>query len=113
MVFVNNQPVRATPADYFHVYNGKYNIMVVKEGFETLKVNQNIPPRWYEYWPLDFISEIAIPWTIRDVRVFPYKLQPAQMPCEGMDLQEGGILRGRAETIGGPPALRHLDNKAD
>ena len=60
------------------------------------------PPRWYEYFPFDFISENVIPWTIRDIRRFHYQMQPlAVIPPENV-LQQGQALRQRGQAIGVP-----------
>jgi hypothetical protein len=97
-----NQPIGGTPVDKPFTYYGKYRFRIVKDGFETLDVEQNVRAPWYEWPGLDFISENLIPWTIRDVRPFRYTLQPAQVrPPENL-LREGEMLRDYARTIGAP-----------
>src|SRR5205823_559963 len=58
----------ATPVDDEFVYHGNYDFTIFAEGYETLQVHQEIPSRWYEYFPLDFFSENLIPWKIIDRR---------------------------------------------
>ena len=55
---------------------------------------------WYELPGLDFISENLVPWTIRDVRVFRYVLQPATIVPPEQLLQNGQNLRDYAGRIG-------------
>src|SRR5207244_2164644 len=97
-----NQPIGGTPVDKPFVYYGKYRFRIVKDGFETLDVEQRVRAPWYELPGLDFISENLIPWTIRDVRYFRYTLTPAQVrPAEDL-LREGELLRAYGWTIGPP-----------
>ena len=51
----------------------------VKDGYETLVVRQPFPTPWYEYMPLDFLSENFWPMKIHDERVVDYNLVPQQM----------------------------------
>ncbi len=102
MVLVNNQRIGAAPADEFFVYHGKYHIVLVKDGYETLSVIQNVAPRWYEYWPIDFISENIWPLIIRDVRVFPYTMQPAQAVLDDPILGRATDLRNQGQGLGSP-----------
>lgn len=96
------RPLGATPVDRPFTYYGKYRFTVVKDGYETLVVEECVQPPWYEYFPLDFVSENLIPWTIRDVRRFHYRLLPAQVVPAEQTLQQGMQLRERGKTIGVP-----------
>lgn len=95
-------PMGAAPVDRQWVYNGTYEFKLIKDGFQTQAVREHVAPRWYEYFPIDFISENVVPWTIRDIRRFHYQMQPlAVMPPE-MVLQQGQALRQRGQGIGLP-----------
>ena len=93
-------PMGAAPVDRQWLYNGVYEFKLIKDGFETQVVRENVAPRWYEYIGLDFFAENVIPWTIRDVRRFHYQMQLiAIMPPE-MVRQQGEALRQRGQQIG-------------
>lgn len=97
-----NQPIGGTPVDKPFTYYGKYRFRIVKDGYETLDVEQRVRAPWYEFPGLDFISENLVPWTIRDVRVFRYVMEPSRVrPPEDL-LQEGERLREYGKTIGVP-----------
>ncbi len=98
----NNQPIGGTPVDKPFTYYGKYRFRIVKDGFETLDVEQRVRAPWYELPGLDFISENVIPWTIRDVRYFRYVLTPVQVRPPEEVLSEGERLREYGKTIGTP-----------
>jgi hypothetical protein len=97
-----NQPLSGSPADKSFVYYGKYRFTIVKDGYQTLVVEEDVKPPWYEWIGIDFISENLIPWTVRDIRRFHYKLQPATfVPLDNV-LDMGKMLRAKGQTIGEP-----------
>jgi hypothetical protein len=102
VVEVNGKPAGATPADRQFTYYGVYRIVLKHEGFETLVVDQPVPPPWYEYPPFDFISENLIPWTIRDVRRIPLHMQPIQIVPPEAVLQRAQQLRTQGQGVGQP-----------
>src|ERR1700682_5322957 len=97
-----NVPLSASPADRPFTYYGKYRFTIVKDGYETLVVEEDVRPPWYEWIGLDFISETLIPWTLRDVRRFHYQLQPAVVVPPDQVLEQGKLLRARGLTTGEP-----------
>lgn len=76
LVYVDNQAIGTTPCSVDFIYYGTREIRLVKDGFETLTVNQPIPTPWYEVPPLDFVSDVLNPSKTRDDRAFSYQLQP-------------------------------------
>ena len=63
-------------------YYGTYRFTLVRDGFQTMTVEEHVKAPWYEIIGLDFISENLIPWTIPDVRRFHYDLLPMKMMPE-------------------------------
>lgn len=95
-------PMGASPADRTFIYYGKYRFTIIKDGFETLVVDEKVRAPWYE-WPfIDFFSENVIPWTIRDIRIFKYQLQPKQVVPPEEVMNRADVLRNRGQTIGVP-----------
>jgi len=99
LVLVNGQPLGVTPVDGEFLYHGNYNFTLVKDGYETLQVKQAIPAKFYEYVPLDFVSENVYPGKIEDVRRFRYTLQPLAQPRSDTLLQQAAQLRERGKTV--------------
>ena len=102
LVEVNGRPAGFTPADRQFTYYGTYRLVVRHEGYETLVVDQPVPPPWYEYPGLDFISENVIPWTIRDVRRIHLPLHPIQIVPPEAVLDRAQQLRAQGQTVGKP-----------
>src|SRR5262249_36817654 len=103
LVLQNGQPIGAAPADNHFEFYGDYGFTLIKDGYATMSVVQHIPRPWYEYFPLEPVSEILIPWRIYDVRRFHYKLEPLQMPRTDDLLNRAGQIRDRGQHIGAPP----------
>jgi PEGA domain-containing protein len=102
LVYVNGQYVGASPADYYYVYYGKYHIRLVRDGYETLDVIQNVRVPWYELPGADLIAETFIPFKIRDTRNFCYTLQPLQAVRADDVANRAAELRSRGQAIGTP-----------
>lgn len=101
LVLVNNQPLGSTPVDGHFIYYGNYDFTLVKDGFETLHVDQRIRAPWYQ-WPLvDFVSENLYPGKIEDVRRFRYAMQPAAQVNTQQLLNQAEALRDRGRALPG------------
>jgi hypothetical protein len=102
VVLRNYQPIGSAPADDHFLYYGNYHFTLIKDGYQTLQVDQDVPAPWYQYFPLDFVAENLLPWRIEDVRRFHFKLEPLQMPNPEEVLDRGQAIRQRGKTIGAP-----------
>jgi hypothetical protein len=103
LVLRDGHPIGASPADSQFDYYGKYHLTIIKEGFETLQVDQPVPAPWYEFPGLDFVVENLYPFKIRDVRRFSYRLQPVQPVPSNEVLDHAQELRGRGQGLAPPP----------
>ena len=76
LVIIDGQEIGRTPVATSFTYYGTRNIRLIKDGFETLSVNQPFQAPWYQVPPLDFVSENLVPQEIRDERVVEFELVP-------------------------------------
>jgi hypothetical protein len=88
------------------LYYGNYHFTLIKDGYQTLQVDQEVPAPWYQYFLIDFIAENVVPWRIEDVRRVHYKLEPVQMPNPEEVFNRGETVRSRGKSIGAPAAPR-------
>lgn len=114
-VFVGDQEVGITPVAVNFTYYGTRQIKLVRDGYETLTDEVNLPAPWYEWTPIDFVSENVVPWTISDRREITYNLQ-AQFVVPMADLERranemrmagqvpAGPVPPRSASPGPPPA---------
>jgi hypothetical protein len=100
MVFVNGEQVGQTPVvGHYFVYYGTYKFTLVREGYETLTVEQCIDPPWYQYPGIDFFAENFNPWRITDDRTFRYQLIPLRAVRHDEVLGRAAELRQRGQAI--------------
>lgn len=67
VVYVSGVEKGRTPVTFEFTWYGDYEVVLRKEGYETLTTNAKIDPPWFEWPGIDFFSEIA-PWTYHDRR---------------------------------------------
>ena len=78
-VFIDDQEIGVTPVSTSYTYYGTRKIQLIKDGFETLTVQQNFHPSWYSVPPLDFFSENLYSGELRDERVLDFQLIPQRI----------------------------------
>lgn len=101
LVLVNGQPLGTTPVDGHFVYYGNYTFTLIKDGFETQHIDQQIRAPWYQYPLIDFASETLYPGKLEDVRRFRYAMQPVTQVNSQQLLQQAEALRNRGQAITG------------
>jgi hypothetical protein len=105
-----NVAIGMTPVDKPFTYYGTHRFRLVRDGCETLVVEEKVRAPWYQWFGIDFISENLIPWTIRDVRYYRYTLPPVQIFPMELVLQQAQGLRDFASTVGTPLPMDPLVN---
>ena len=110
LVYVDDYEVGVTPVSTSFIYYGTRKIRLVKDGYETLTVMQSIPTPWYEYVPLDFVSDNFVPGQVRDQRFLDFQLKPQMLVPTDQLLSRAEQLRrgvhatpGMAAPAGGAP----------
>lgn len=66
--------------------------------FETAKESRSLRAPIYQWFPLDFIFELCMPFTLRDEHVFDFKLQPIDRAAARTDDRLNALI-GRAEAM--------------
>ena len=96
-VFLNDEEVGLTPVTVAFLWYGDYDVILRKEGYETLKTHYRVHPPWYQFPPADIVAETLVPGTIRDVHVLPtYELAESLTPPAEEVVQRAAELRERA-----------------
>jgi len=81
IVYLNDAEIGRTPVTTDFTWYGDYDIVYRKEGYTTLVTHHRIRAPWYQVWPLDFFSEVLVPWEIRDHHACPIgTLEPEPEP---------------------------------
>ena len=105
LVYIDDYEIGTTPISTDFTYYGDRKIRLVKDGFETLTVMQPVPPPWYQYPPLDFVSDNLVPGEIRDTRVLSYQMSPQRIvPTERLLSRAENLRRGGYPADFPPPS---------
>jgi hypothetical protein len=97
-VFVDDQEIGTTPCSASYVYYGTRKLTIVKDGYRTETLYQKFSAPWYEYPPLDFVSENLLPNEIRDERVVEVQLVPEEIVPQAKLVERAQLLRDSART---------------
>lgn len=111
-VFVNNVPWGPTPVDVPFLFYGDYDILLVKEGYQTQRVRQPVKAPWYEYPFIDFISESLLPIQLTDIRPLYYEMEPTIQPNLELLKVAAEELRRRGTALP-KPRYPEMDKKKD
>ena len=98
LVYVDDYEIGTTPVSTNFTYYGTRKIRLVKDGYETLTVQQPVPTPWYEIPPLDFFSEHLTPGEVQDQRSFCYQLTPQVLVPSAQLLQRAEGLRAQGHS---------------
>lgn len=110
LVFIDGQEIGRTPVATPFTYYGTRNFRLVKDGFETISVNQPFRAPWYQIPPFDFVSENLVARELRDERVVEFDLAPKANVSMGDVLIHADQLRSEVNPAAATFPLDALDN---
>lgn len=103
-VYIDNYAIGTSPVSTSFLYYGTRKFRIVKDGYETLTVEQKIPAPWYQYFPLDFVAENVWPGDIRDEQTLDFQLAPQHIVPTELILERAENLRAASHpTVIAPP----------
>jgi hypothetical protein len=100
-VFLNAREVGVTPLDHPFDHYGTVAIRLVKEGHVPHDGELRLAIPWYEWFPLDFVSEVLWPGTIRDVHTYAVGLDPLPSGDAAKAADEALLRRAEAARAAG------------
>jgi hypothetical protein len=119
LVLIDDQQIeQRTPATVPFTWDGTRGVTLVATGHKVLDAEAVLEPRWYDYFPLDFVAEFLWPLTIVDERTFDFELEAY---AEGVDPNAEARVRElldraaafRAGGSDGPGAVPASSEKAE
>jgi PEGA domain len=113
-VRLDDQVVGQTPLDLRFEHYGSRQLTIYREGFRTYSTVIEVDTPWYSYFPLDFITEVLLPFGWEDTHRFEVVLEEETGRVTDTDLAD--VLQ-RAETLrragpGGPAVIPGDDGAA-
>lgn len=85
ILWLNGEEVGATPVTTPFTWYGVYDVVIRKDGYETLKTAKETPTPFYQWPGFDFVSECLLPFTISDHHQWEFELT-AHAPVEAQEL---------------------------
>jgi len=77
-VTLNDEEIGTSPVSVDFTWYGDYDVILHKDGHETLHTHHKLLAPWYQIPPIDFIAEALVPFTIHDRREMFFTLEPAK-----------------------------------
>jgi len=114
-VYLDGKEIGRTPFSTNFDFYGKREFRVVKDGYETRTVILPVRAPWYEWFPLDFASEVLLPGKLTDRKYYEIDLQPAViMPSSellgrGEELRRLAHVNGTFQTVDSPVITNPAD----
>lgn len=76
-VLLDGDEVGETPTSVDFTHYGTREIVLQKDGYETLKTLQKVRTPWYQWTPIDFFSDNLLGTQLTNRHEFSYQMQPA------------------------------------
>lgn len=95
-VFVDGKRVGQTPTEVPFEFYGTREFRLEKEGYQTVRLLQPIAAPIWQYFPMDFLTDVVVPLTCTDSRLFRFTLEPVVQPSPDELLQRANAMRRRA-----------------
>lgn len=78
-VMIDGQKLsKVTPVTWTFTHYGTHEIVIEKKGFKRVREMVKIRSPFYQWFPIDFITEILLPLHLKDVHRVSYELAPAE-----------------------------------
>ena len=103
-VIINDEDVGKTPVRFSFLWYGDYEVMLRKQGYQTLQTHVLIERPWFQLPVIDMVAETLIPGTLHDAHELPvYVLEPAVSPPADDLVRRAAELRDRTLFRAGGP----------
>lgn len=96
--YLDGEKVGTTPCEVPYTWYGTRLLVLELRGFNLVRQEVVLNPPWWQILPIDFITDVLIPMTIRDRLSVSYRLDPAPATPEEVDavLERADELRKRS-----------------
>ncbi|HTI51454.1 MAG TPA: PEGA domain-containing protein [Planctomycetaceae bacterium] len=95
-VVVDGEEIGFTPVSMDYTYYGTREITLIKDGYRTVTLPYKLKTPWYQYFPLEFVTDNLAFTHIRDKREVVYTLEPEVLVPTGEVLDRANNLRSNA-----------------
>jgi hypothetical protein len=97
-VYLDGDKVGTTPCEVPYTWYGTRVVVLELRGFSLVRQEVVLNPPWWQIIPIDFITDVVIPITIRDRYSVSYTLEQAPVSPEELEavFERAAELRKRA-----------------
>ena len=101
LVYLNGEEAGRTPLQRDFLWYGTYDVVIRKEGAETLRTRQRVIAPWWQWPPFDLFAEL---FPLDDKRSYQYTLTPAADSAVDLDaiLQHSGDMQAKLQSSQAP-----------
>jgi len=75
-VYLDGKKAGETPLQVPFYFYGDREITLRKDRYEALRAVEEISAPWWQIFPLDFFTDVLLPFSFEDRREFTYTLKP-------------------------------------
>ena len=104
LVVLNDQEIGRTEVTTDFLWYGDYDVVLRKEGYQTLQTNWRVKAPWYQVPPLDFFFEVLWPGKLHHQTSQHFVMVPEQLPTA--DEVAGRADKMREATVNPTPTDR-------
>ena len=97
LVSVDGREIGRSPAAMNFTFYGTRRITLQKDGYETSSELARVPAPWYQYFPIDFVSEVLWPGKVVDRHVVSCTLKKAGPTDPSALLERAQDLRAQVQ----------------
>ncbi|MFW6154278.1 MAG: PEGA domain-containing protein [Planctomycetota bacterium] len=94
MVYFADEEIGRTPLTVPFTWYGDRELIIRREGHETLRRHMVLRAPWYDIPPWDLVSQAFVPWTYRHHVERRYELEPLTIPPSETLIERAVELRG-------------------
>ena len=84
-VYVDGEKAGTTPCEVPYIWYGTRVVVLELRGFSLIRQEVVLNPPWWQIIPIDFITDVVIPFTIRDRLSVSYTLEPAPVSPQELE----------------------------
>ena len=98
LVYLDDQEIGRTPLNHDFLWYAKYDVVIRKEGYETVKTTADVKAPLYEWIPFDLFADL-LPIHFKDHHHFTFAMNPQPEVTDTDKLiQNGQDMRGQLES---------------
>lgn len=99
-VYLDGERVGTTPCEIKYIWYGTRDVILELRGYSLIRQQVTLNPPWWQITPLDFLTDVVIPITLRDRMAVSYTMEVAPVTQEEVDavLHRAEELRKKSQT---------------